>query len=142
MSAAQPSLKKIWKTNQNKTKAIKYQQCADSGAEAFEHFLTDFKTSPQETITTALGNITINEDDLSDDYDFMDEDDEAGQQRRRQQRRGAKEPVHKYKLMLQELADRKTNEVAIELDDIHTVCSAPITAPFRHEHFLMTHDAV
>ncbi|KAK4659032.1 Mini-chromosome maintenance protein 7 [Podospora pseudocomata] len=88
--------------------------------EAFEHFLTDFKTSPQETITTALGNITINEDDLSDDYDFMDEDDEAGQQRRRQQRRGTKEPVHKYKLMLQELADRKTNEVAIELDDIHT----------------------
>ncbi|KAK0748275.1 MCM2/3/5 family-domain-containing protein [Apiosordaria backusii] len=87
--------------------------------EAFEHFLVDFKTSPQETITTALGNITINEDDLSDDYDFMDEDDEGGQQRRRQQR-AQKEPVHKYKLMLQELADRKINEVAIELDDIHT----------------------
>ncbi|KAK4173646.1 putative DNA replication licensing factor [Triangularia setosa] len=87
--------------------------------EAFEHFLTDFKTSAQETITTALGNITINEDDLSDDYDFMDEDDEGEQQRRRQPR-GEKQPVHKYKVMLQELADRKTNEVVIELDDIHT----------------------
>ncbi|KAK4205218.1 putative DNA replication licensing factor [Triangularia verruculosa] len=86
--------------------------------EAFEHFLSDFKTSPQETITTALGNITINEDDLSDDYDFMDEDDEGGQQRRQQ--RAQKEPVHKYKLMLQELANRKINEVVIELDDIHT----------------------
>ncbi|KAH6847493.1 MCM2/3/5 family-domain-containing protein [Chaetomium sp. MPI-CAGE-AT-0009] len=84
---------------------------------AFENFLSDFKTSPQETITHALGNITIDEDDLSDDYDFMDEDDNAQQQRRREkpQKQG---PRHKYRDMLQNLADRKISEVVVDLDDL------------------------
>ncbi|KAH6650281.1 MCM2/3/5 family-domain-containing protein [Chaetomium tenue] len=84
---------------------------------AFEHFLSDFKTSPQETITHALGNITIDEDDLSDEYDFMDEDDNAQQQRRREKPQ-KQVPRHKYKDMLQDLADRNISEVVVDLDDL------------------------
>ncbi len=93
---------------------------ADCGAEGFEGFLSDFKSSPEQTITTALGNINIDEDDLSDDYDFMDEDDNAQQQRQREKSKN-RAPQHKYKDMLQELADRKLNEVVIDLDDLHSV---------------------
>ncbi|KAK0618047.1 MCM2/3/5 family-domain-containing protein [Bombardia bombarda] len=84
---------------------------------AFENFLTDFKTSPQEAITHALENITIDEDDLSDEYDFMDEDEgaQAQRQREKQQRRA---PHHKYKDILQDLADRKVNEIVVDLDDL------------------------
>ncbi|KAK3300829.1 DNA replication licensing factor MCM7 [Chaetomium fimeti] len=84
---------------------------------AFENFLSDFKTSPQETITHALGNITIDEDDLSDEYDFMDEDDNAQQQRRREKTQ-KQPPRHKYRDMLQNLADRKVSEVVVDLDDL------------------------
>jgi DNA replication licensing factor MCM7 len=85
-------------------------------------FLTNFKTTAEQTITHALGNITINEDDISDDeYDFMDEDGNAQQQRQRQQKATRKGPYFKYKEMMQELADRKIDEVTIDLDDIVTV---------------------
>ncbi|KAK4157846.1 MCM2/3/5 family-domain-containing protein [Chaetomidium leptoderma] len=86
---------------------------------AFENFLSDFKTSPQETITHALGNINIDEDDLSDDDDFMDEDDNA-QQRQRRQKPQKQLPRHKYRDMLQQLADRKTSEVIVDLDDLYS----------------------
>ncbi|KAK3185333.1 DNA replication licensing factor MCM7 [Lecanicillium sp. MT-2017a] len=86
---------------------------------AFEEFLTDFKTSPEHTITTAMGNVTIDEDDLSDEYDFMDEDDETGE-RRRQQKEQRRSPQYKYKLALQELANRTSEEVVIDLDDLAT----------------------
>nr|UWK20598.1 DNA replication licensing factor [Trichoderma protrudens] len=86
---------------------------------AFESFLKDFKTSPEHTLTTALGNITIDEDELSDDYDFMDEDEQA-RDRRQQERAKRKTPQHKYSDMLQLLADRKIDEFAIDLDDIAT----------------------
>ncbi|KPM44712.1 DNA replication licensing factor mcm7 [Neonectria ditissima] len=85
---------------------------------AFEEFLTDFKTSPEQTITTALGNITIDEDELSDEYDFMDEDEQAGDRRRQGRRKEA--PKHKYKEMLQKLADRTLDEATIDLDDLVT----------------------
>ncbi|KLU84671.1 DNA replication licensing factor mcm7, partial [Magnaporthiopsis poae ATCC 64411] len=83
----------------------------------FENFLQEFKTSPEQAITQGLGNIAIGDDDLSDDYDFMDEDDEAAQ-RRQQERARQKGPRYKYKEMLRELADRKIDEVVIELDDL------------------------
>nr|UWK20592.1 DNA replication licensing factor [Trichoderma decipiens] len=86
---------------------------------AFESFLKEFKTSPEQTLTTALGNITIDEDELSDDYDFMDEDDET-RDRRQQERAKRKTPQQKYHDMLQLLADRKIDEFAIDLDDIAT----------------------
>ncbi|KAF9879736.1 putative MCM2/3/5 family protein [Colletotrichum karsti] len=81
---------------------------------AFESFLSEFKASPEQTIAHALGNITIDENDFSDD-ELMEDDDT------RQTRRQAKSaPGPKYKEMLQELADRKTNEVMIDLDDLAT----------------------
>ncbi|KAL6696200.1 MCM2/3/5 family domain-containing protein [Trichoderma pleuroticola] len=86
---------------------------------AFESFLKDFKTSPEHTLTTALGNITIGEDDLSDEDDLMDEDDQT-RQRRQEERAKRKTPQHKYSDMLQLLADRKIDEFAIDLDDLVT----------------------
>ncbi|KAF4990407.1 hypothetical protein FDECE_14399 [Fusarium decemcellulare] len=85
---------------------------------AFQEFLTGFKTSPEQTITTALGNITIGEDDLDDEYDFMDEDDQEGG--RRQQDKRSRAPQYKYKDMLQQLADRVIDEATIDLDDLAT----------------------
>ncbi|KAK3694302.1 MCM2/3/5 family-domain-containing protein [Podospora appendiculata] len=86
---------------------------------ALESFIQDFKTSPEQTITLALGNINIDEDDLSDEYDFMDEDDET-QQQRLQEKARRRAPQHKYKDILQQLADRKANEIVIDLDDLHS----------------------
>ncbi|OAQ70623.1 DNA replication licensing factor mcm7 [Pochonia chlamydosporia 170] len=85
---------------------------------AFEEFLKEFKTSPEHTIATAMGDITIDEDDLSDEYDFMDEDDEATE-RRRKEKESRRTPQHKYKLLLQQLADRTIEEITIDLDDVH-----------------------
>lgn len=82
--------------------------------------MRDFKTSPEQTITTALGNITIDEDELSDEYDFMDEDEQAGGRRRNDKER-RRPPQHKYKEMLQKLADRTIIEATIDLDDLVTV---------------------
>ncbi|CRK37211.1 hypothetical protein BN1723_004271 [Verticillium longisporum] len=48
---------------------------------AFESFLKDFKATPEQTITHALGNVTINEDDFDEDDDVM-EDDEVAEERR------------------------------------------------------------
>lgn len=79
-----------------------------------------YKTSPEQTITTALGNITIGEDDLSDEDDFMEGDGQAEErQRERAQKRA---PQYKYKDMLQELADRTIDEATIDLDDLALVC--------------------
>jgi DNA replication licensing factor MCM7 len=93
---------------------------AKSYAAAFESFLKEFKTSPEHTLTTALGNITIDEDELSDDYDFMDEDEQT-RDRRQEERAKRKTPQYKYNDMLQLLADRKVDEFAIDLDDLATV---------------------
>ncbi|KAG7133701.1 DNA replication licensing factor mcm7 like protein [Verticillium longisporum] len=84
---------------------------------AFESFLKDFKATPEQTITHALGNVTINEDDFDEDDDVM-EDDEVAEERRRRQKE-ARTPQPKYQIILQELADRKINEVMLDLDDLH-----------------------
>ncbi|KAF1731419.1 DNA replication licensing factor mcm7 [Beauveria bassiana] len=85
--------------------------------DAFEVFLKDFKTTPEHTITTAMGNITIDEDDLSDEYDFMDDDDESGERRRRD-REHRRAPHHKYQEIMQKLANRTQEEIVIDLDDL------------------------
>mgnify|MGYP005989425809 CR=1 FL=1 len=71
-----------------------------------------------------MGNITIDEDDLSDEYDFMDEDDESGE-RRRQEKEARRTPQHKYRLLLQKLADRTIDELTIDLDDVAAVSHPP-----------------
>ncbi|KAI1813004.1 DNA replication licensing factor mcm7 [Poronia punctata] len=86
---------------------------------AFEDFLVNFKTSPEQNLTHAIGQINIDDDDISDEYDFMDEDDEAHEQRRRD-KASSRLPKHKYADMLQKLADRAIDEVLIELDDLVT----------------------
>ncbi|KAG5658800.1 hypothetical protein KAF25_007353 [Fusarium avenaceum] len=83
---------------------------------AFEEFLTGFKTSPEQTITTALGNITIGEDDLDEEDDLMDDDGQEGN--RRQQAKERRSPQYKYKNMLQQLSDRTIDEATIDLDDL------------------------
>ncbi|RYO98601.1 hypothetical protein DL766_000964 [Monosporascus sp. MC13-8B] len=98
---------------------LQYRNIVDYEAQqaSFEDFLEKFKASPEQTITHAIGQINIDEDDLSDDYDFMDQDDETHEQRQRQ-RETAKQPKHKYADMMQKLADRTIDEVLIELDDV------------------------
>ncbi|KAK7226086.1 hypothetical protein V2G26_014089 [Clonostachys chloroleuca] len=87
---------------------------------ALESFLTDFKTSPEHTLATALGDITIDEDDLSDDNDLMEDadDDQEAHDRRREERRQKRTPQYIYKDTLQKLANRTIEEVTIDLDDL------------------------
>ena len=88
---------------------------------AFEDFLWTFKTSPQSALTNALSDMNIDEDDFSDEYDFMDDDDEEGQESRRRARAQAKQPNLKYVELLQKVADRFENEITIDLDDLAKV---------------------
>jgi len=71
--------------------------------------------------------MNIDEDDFSDDYDFMDDDEEEGDARRRTITQ-AKEPKLKYKELLQQVADRYEEEITVELDDLAKVihCQAPL----------------
>lgn len=61
--------------------------------------------------------MNIDEDDFSDEYDFMDEDDEA-QNTRRQSRKQASAPQLKYMDVLRKVSDRYADEVTIDLDDL------------------------
>lgn len=63
----------------------------------------------------------IDEDDFSDEYDFMDDDDEAGRNARRAARKEARQPKLKYKDLLQKVADRYVDEITIDLDDLAKV---------------------
>lgn len=53
----------------------------------------------------------------------MDEDSESAN-RRRQEKQRQREPQHKYMDLLQKLADRSTDEIVIDLDDLTTVSSS------------------
>lgn len=93
---------------------------------AFEDFLQNYKS----TITDleALGNLNLDDldheghDDTSEEYDMMD-DVTGGKEAR--QANGFKAPRRKYMDMLQDVADRKMNEVCIELDDVENVSVTP-----------------
>jgi DNA replication licensing factor MCM7 len=69
----------------------------------------------------ALSDMNIEEDDLSDEYDFMDDEDEGGENARRQARLNAKQPKLKYMELLQKVADRNEDEITIDLDDLAKV---------------------
>ncbi|KAI9870686.1 MAG: Mcm2-7 hexameric complex component, partial [Pleopsidium flavum] len=91
--------------------------------EAFEDFLQNYKSSSSATetsATNALQDLNIDEDGLSDEYDFMD--DVANGSSKRPAGRGDKalDPKKKYMAILQDVADRYTSEVTIELDDLDT----------------------
>ncbi|KAI0017293.1 DNA replication licensing factor mcm7 [Xylariomycetidae sp. FL0641] len=99
---------------------LQYKKVVDYEVQqaAFEDFLGKFKTSPEQTLSHAIGQINIDEDDLSDEYDFMDDDDDEAHERRRREKAASKLPKYKYADMLQKLADRTIDEVLIELDDL------------------------
>lgn len=95
---------------------------------AFEDFFRSFKASASHnevSAANALEDLHINEDGLSDDYDFM-EDAADGNGFTRSTYRGAQDrnPKLKYMEMLQKVADRQTSEVCIELDDLDAVSIA------------------
>lgn len=104
---------------------LQYRKVVDYDAQqaAFEDFLEKYKTSPQDTITHAIGQISIDEDDLSDEYDFMDEDGDAAAQNDRRRKKAAQrqQPQHKYVELMQQLADRTIDEALIDLDDVASV---------------------
>lgn len=91
---------------------------------AFEEFLQNFKSSPASALASALDGMNIDEDDFSDEYDFMDDDDEEAQNTRRKTKTQAKQPSLKYKDLLQKVADRYEDEITIDLDDLAKVRSA------------------
>ena len=76
---------------------------------SFEDFLRNFKSSSTEA-EDALEDLNLNADNASDEYDFMDDAGKGGSQKRRTK--------HKYMDLLQSVADRKTNQVLISLDDV------------------------
>ena len=85
---------------------------------AFEDFLTSFKSS-ETSATTALENLHIDEDGLSEGYDFLEDADELnGAAAPNRSRRRQRDPKQKYMEILQSVADRHTSEVCIELDDL------------------------
>jgi len=63
----------------------------------------------------------LEEDGLSDEYDFMDdvEDGVSGHNTRRRQQDNS--PKLKYMKILQDVADRAKDQIVIELDDLHAV---------------------
>ncbi|KAI9700589.1 MAG: Mcm2-7 hexameric complex component [Bogoriella megaspora] len=83
---------------------------------AFEDFFTSFKGKSSSETTNALNNLHLDEDGLSDEYDFMDDADEANGARRRDVSRGGTQ--RKYMKVLQGVADRNVSQVLVELDDL------------------------
>ena len=95
---------------------------ANAQTAAFEDFLTSFKSTASDldpAATNALEHLHLEEDGLSDEYDFMEdvEDGKAGRRKPGQY----PDPKRKYMDMLQQVADRKLSEVTIDLDDLENV---------------------
>ncbi|KAF2084232.1 MCM-domain-containing protein [Saccharata proteae CBS 121410] len=81
-------------------------------AAAIEDFLRSFKSSSSEA-EDALQSLQIDEDD---ELDSMDEAEGGGLQNRRRNR--THHPKAKYMQMLQDVADRITSQIIIDLDDL------------------------
>ena len=96
---------------------------------AFADFLSSFKesASTSETAATdALDALNLGEHDS--DYDFMDDaDGPEGQRRTRNSQ--TRSPKRKYMEVLQDVADRKRQDICIELDDLAIVGKKPLKVP-------------
>jgi hypothetical protein len=75
--------------------------------------------------------MNIDEDDFSDEYDFMDEDDDEAADTRRRTRSQAKTPKKKYMDLLQKIADRYEDEITVDLDDVAKVACSPTPRHLR-----------
>ncbi len=71
---------------------------------------------------------------MSDEYDFMDDDDHNAQQQRERERARRRLPLYKYKDILQRLANRDVDEICIELDDLASVRIPWCTRPPATDH--------
>lgn len=82
-------------------------------------------SATEVSAVNALKDLRLDEDGLSDDYDFMD-DAADGNSFARSTYRGTRDrnPKLKYMDLLQQVADRQTSEVCIELDDLDAVSIA------------------
>ncbi|KAL8840443.1 MAG: hypothetical protein Q9170_001319 [Blastenia crenularia] len=85
---------------------------------AFEDFLSGYKSTATdlEEPSNALRDLNLDGDNTSDEYDFMD--DVAGAKEKEQSNGQSKGGRRKYMDQLQEVVDRKRDEILIELDDI------------------------
>ena len=91
--------------------------------ESFRDFLQNFKSSQsrsEEAAADAIGDLNLEEDGTSDEYDFMDDvaDGDSAAPRRVGRSRPTK---RKYMSILQEIADRELSSILIELDDLEEV---------------------
>lgn len=93
---------------------------SDYFSAAFEDFLQHFKTSSVPREAAGAFDVDVDGDDISDEYDFAESDEEMGQARRVAERQ-ARAPKLKYFELLQEVANRTTEEIIIELDDLALV---------------------
>lgn len=66
-----------------------------------------------------MQDLNIDEDGLSDEYDFMD--DVTNEKERRRRTAHGTEARRKYMDMLQKVADRETSQITVELDDLDNV---------------------
>ncbi|KXS99941.1 hypothetical protein AC579_6232 [Pseudocercospora musae] len=78
---------------------------------AFKDFLQNFKSSSTEA-EDGLEDLRLDGDATSDEYDFMDDVDNGAANRRRTRSKA------KYMNMLQDVSDRKSSQILIDLDDL------------------------
>jgi MCM N-terminal domain len=80
---------------------------------AFEDFLKNYKSTAAEA-ADAIARLNLEDEDLDNEYDFMDESgDETGARR--------VDPKFKYLRQLQQVADRQSTQIVIDLDDLAAV---------------------
>lgn len=101
---------------------LQYPPPVDYSAQlnGFKDFLKGFKTfqsSSEAAATEALEDLNIDDGQTSDEYDFMDDVDETNGANARGARR-QREPKLKYMQILQDIANRDTSNILIELDDL------------------------
>lgn len=108
---------------------LQYQAPVDYAAQldGFKDFLQHFKTlqsSSEAAATEAMEDLNIDGNRTSDEYDFMDDvDDGEGAQTRGARRR--REPKLKYMQILQDVSNRDSANIVIELDDLDVVSLPP-----------------
>ncbi|KAF7194758.1 DNA replication licensing factor mcm7 [Pseudocercospora fuligena] len=78
---------------------------------AFKDFLQNFKSSSTEA-EDGLEDLRLDGDATSDEYDFMDDVENGAASRRRTRSKA------KYMNMLQDVSDRKSSQILIDLDDL------------------------
>ncbi|KGO76881.1 Nucleic acid-binding, OB-fold [Penicillium italicum] len=101
---------------------LQYPPPVDYSAQlnGFKDFLKGFKTfqsSSEAAATEAFEDLNIDDGQTSDEYDFMDDADEINGANARGARRH-REPKLKYMQILQDIANRDTSNILIELDDL------------------------